>query len=259
MAEILQIDPTGKKQSTISAYYEGRQGYRGPYHEYESLVLNLLWPGMSLLDVGCGRAFPMAEKWLSTGARVCGIDPVADSSAVFKGAEVIEGGSEEMPFRDQEFDVITSRAVLEHLEKPAKVFQEFHRVLKGGGRAVLLTPSKHDYVSVAARLIPNRFHAKVVRATEGRDETDTFPTFYRANSHGQLRRLAANAGFKLQKFEYLDQSPYAFRFSPVLYWIAYRYHEFVRSVRCLNFLNGWILCVLTKPDGRMKACIRYNG
>ena len=188
----------------------------------------------------------MAEKWLSTGARVCGIDPVADPSAVSKGAEVIKGGSEEMPFGDQEFDVITSCAVLEHLERPAKVFQEFYRVLKTGGRVALLTPSKYDYVSVAARLIPNRFHAKVLKATEGRDEVDTFPTFYRANSHRQLGRLAANTGLKLQKFEYLDQSPYALRFFPLLYRLACQYHHVVRSIRWLNFLNGWILCVLTK-------------
>ena len=83
--------------------------------------------------LGVGGPFPMAEKWLSTGARVCGIDPVADQSAVSKGAEFIKGSSEDMPFGDQEFDVITSCAVLEHLEKPAKVFQEFHRVLKAGG------------------------------------------------------------------------------------------------------------------------------
>lgn len=258
MSEILRIDPTGKKQSTISAYYEGRVGYRGPYLEYESLVLDLLGPSMSLLDVGCGRAFPMAEKWLSTGARVCGVDPVADQSAVPEGAEVIEGGSEEMPFGDQEFDVITSRAVLEHLEKPAKVFQEFYRVLKAGGRVALLTPSKYDYVSVAARLIPNRFHAKVLKATEGRDKVDTFPTFYRANSHRQLGRLAANTGFKLQKFEYLDQTPSALRFCPLLYRLACQYHHIVRSIRWLNFLSGWILCVLTKPDGQiqMNACTR---
>ena len=195
----------------------------------------------------------MAEKWLSTGARVCEIDPEADPSAVPNGAEVIEGGSEKMPFGDQEFDVIASRAVLEHLEKPARVFQEFHRVLKAGGKAVLLTPSKHDYVSVAAKLMPNRFHAKVVSATEGRDEMDTFPTFYRANSHRQLVRLAANAGLKLQKFEYLDQSPYALRFCPLLYRLACRYHHVVRSINWLNFLNGWILCVLARPPHQIKV------
>ncbi len=253
MAEVLRVYSTSKKQSTISAYYEGRAGYQGPYHEYESIVLDLIGHGMSLLDVGCGRAFPMAEKWLSTGARVCGIDPGADRSAVPEGVEVIEGGSEEMPFGDQKFDVITSCAVLEHLEKPAKVFQEFHRVLKPGGKAVLLTPSKHDYVSVAAKLMPNRFHAKVVRATEGRDEMDTFPTFYRANSQRQLVRLAANAGLKLQKFEYLDQSPYALRFCPLLYRLACRYHHVVRSINWLNFLNGWILCVLARPPHQIKV------
>ena len=124
---------------------------------------------------------------------------------------------------------------------------------------MLLTPSKYDYVSVAAQLMPNRFHAKVVSATEGRDEVDTFPTFYRANSYRQLRRLAVNASLKLRKFEYLDQSPYALRFCPLLYRLACCYHHVVRSMRWLNFLNGWILCVFSRPDGRMKACIRYNG
>ncbi|MCD4811348.1 class I SAM-dependent methyltransferase [bacterium] len=96
-------------------------------------MLDSLEPaGMSLLDVGCGRTFPMAEKWLSTGARVCGVDPAADPSTVPNGAEVIKCGSEEMPFGDQEFDVITSRAVLEHLEKPDRMFYEFYRVLKAG-------------------------------------------------------------------------------------------------------------------------------
>ncbi len=231
---------------TPSSYYEGRAGYRGPYHRYENLVIGLLMSGTSLLDVGCGRTFPMAEKWLSTGAKVYGVDPVADPSAVSEGAQVFKGSAEVVPFNDQAFDVVVSRAVLEHLKEPAKVFQELFRVLKPGGKTVLLTPSKFDYVSVSARLIPNRFHANVVKATEGRNEVDTFPTFYRANSRRQIRRLAVNAGFELQRLEYLDQSPYSLRFRPPIYRLALRYHYVVRSVRWLDFLNGWILCVLAK-------------
>ena len=52
-------------------------------------------------------------------------------------------------------------------------------------------------------------------------------------------------------------------FASICYGVQYRlacqYHRVVRSMRWFNFLNGWILCVLTKPDGQMKACIRYNG
>ena len=62
------------------------------------------------------------------------------------------------------------------------MFREFNRVLKPGGRAILLTPSKYDYVSIIARFMPNRLHGKLVNATEGRAEEDTFPTHYRANS-----------------------------------------------------------------------------
>jgi hypothetical protein len=68
----------------------------------------------------------MAEKWLSTGARVCGLDPVAEPSAVHEGAEFIEGGSEDMPFGDQEFDVITSCAVCWNILKcPPRCFRNF--------------------------------------------------------------------------------------------------------------------------------------
>ena len=38
------------KQSEFAGYYEGRGGYRGPYHEYERLILDMLAPGRSLLD-----------------------------------------------------------------------------------------------------------------------------------------------------------------------------------------------------------------
>jgi predicted nucleic acid-binding protein len=35
MAEVPRVYSTGKKQSTVFSYYEGRAGYRGPYNEYE--------------------------------------------------------------------------------------------------------------------------------------------------------------------------------------------------------------------------------
>jgi len=58
----------------------------------------------------------MAEKWLSTGARVCGVDPVADQSAVPEGAEVIEGGSEEMSLLVRCWNILKS---------PSECFRNF--------------------------------------------------------------------------------------------------------------------------------------
>jgi len=236
------------KMPSVSTYYDSRDGYRGPYAEYERLIASHLQPGKSLLDIGCGRTFPMAEKWLTTGADIYGVDPVIDSGAILNGVEVVQGSAEKVPYPDEMFDLIVSCAVLEHLEKPLPIFQEFHRLLKPNGRAILLTPNKYDYVSLAARIIPNKFHGQIVHATEGREEHDTFPTFYLANSRKQISNLAQGSGFVMEKYRYLDQSPYSLRFNPFLYRIGCWYHWVVRSFKGLDFLNGWILCVLAKSS-----------
>ena len=56
-------------------------------------------------------------------------------------------------------------------------------------------------VSFFAALIPNRWHGKIVNALEGREEADTFPTFYRANNRKSFRRQAGfRAGVHLKFF-----------------------------------------------------------
>ncbi|MFA5904040.1 MAG: class I SAM-dependent methyltransferase [Desulfobacula sp.] len=237
-----------KIKNKISEYYKKRNGYQGPLYEYESTVLSFLKQGVTLLDVGCGRTFPMAKKWLKSGANVLGVDPVGDASLVPPGSKIYKGNAEKIPLNDNEIDVVVSCAVLEHIVCPEQLFEECRRVLKPGGRIIHLTPSRYDYVSIAAQLIPNSLHGKIVKFTEGRDEMDTFPTFYRANSFKQIKALAKEAGFEIESFRYLDQSPYVLKSWPVLYRFASYYHYIVRSVPWFNFLNGWILCVLNKSQ-----------
>ena len=128
-------------------YYANRGNYRGPYAEYERLIVSSLHPGIKLLDIGCGRTFPLAGKWLASGASVAGLDPVIDPAKVQAGVECLSGWADKIPCQDRQYDLIVSCAVLEHLEIPQRVFQEFHRVLKPGGRAILLTPSKYGSAS----------------------------------------------------------------------------------------------------------------
>ena len=44
MAEVPRVYSTGKKQSTVFSYYEGRAGYRGHIMSMKSIVLNLISP-----------------------------------------------------------------------------------------------------------------------------------------------------------------------------------------------------------------------
>lgn len=200
-----------------------------------------------MLDIGCGRTFPLAGKWLETGASVFGIDPVADPGKVSKDVKVFRGNAQRIPFGENYFDVIISCAVLEHIEYPIKLFNECRRALKPGGKVIFLTPSRFDYVSIAAEIIPNSFHGKIVNATEGRDESDTFPTFYRINSFHQFKRVSNRTGLKILSFKYLDQSPYILKNWTPLYKIACAYHHLVRTIPILKPLNGWILCTIEKP------------
>jgi SAM-dependent methyltransferase len=79
--------------------------------------------------------------------------------------------------------------VFEHLPNPAGSAAELKRVLKPGGWIAAVTPNKWGYVAIASRMVPNRFHARALRAVQpGRKEEDVFPTHYRLNSLSSLRR-----------------------------------------------------------------------
>lgn len=228
------------------AYYD--KGYLSPYARYQEKIASVLKREHCVLDVGCGRTFPMAALLGQATANIHGIDPEADlEDAGNNGPATIKKGSVyAIPYPDQYFDVVISQSVLEHLDNPLLAFREIARVLKPGGGFIFLAPSKYDYVSVAARLLPTRFHQKIVKAIEGREESDTFPTFYRANSRRALKRLAQQANFSATQLEYLSQTPYGVKFSPLLCRLVIAYDFMITRVARLNFLRGWIFGHLTK-------------
>ncbi len=224
-------------------YYDA-QGWVHAYTVYEREVLGRLEQETAVLDIGCGRAFPFAAAMLKKSLRVFGVDPVAEASAAPAGAIVRQASGESLPYGDARFDLVISRCVLEHIEHPPALFAEIARVLRPGGEFVFLTPSRFDYVSVIASVVPNALHPKIVHWTEGRAEADTFPTYYRANSHAAIRRLAGGAGLAVKELRYLHHCPTSLMFSPTLYRLATLYDKTVCSRERLAFLRGWILGAL---------------
>jgi SAM-dependent methyltransferase len=144
------------------------------------------------------------------------------------------------------FDAVVSESVLEHLPDPTRAFNEFRRVLRRSGLVVFLTPSRHDYVSIAARAIPNALHSAIIKAIEGRREGDTFPTYYRANSARRLKRIAGRTGFAVERLSYLNHYPYLLTFSPLLCRLAIAYDAVVSRFKCLEFLRSSLLGLFQK-------------
>ena len=104
-----------------------------------------------------------------------------------------------------------------------------------------------DYGTLVARLVPNRFHAGIVKHVEGRAEEDTFPTAYKTNTRSDVTRLAHDAGLALRQIEYLGQYPNYLMFNGLLFLMGTAYDKLVSRFDALQILRGWILVTLEKP------------
>jgi demethylmenaquinone methyltransferase/2-methoxy-6-polyprenyl-1,4-benzoquinol methylase len=99
--------------------------------------------GMIVLDVACGTgAVTRAILQVLNGAgTVVGVDPSAGMLAQARAnvpAEFHEGEAEALPFPDNSFDFLTMGYALRHVGDLHKAFKEYRRVLRPGGRVLLL-------------------------------------------------------------------------------------------------------------------------
>lgn len=104
---------------------------------------------------------------------------------------------ENLPFRDDAFDIVYSNGVLHHSENTDKCIDEVHRVLKPGGKAVIMLYSRHSatyWLNIAPRaLITGEMFRWpeaqwIGRLTEGRPKFGTTKNPYtRVYSHAEMR------------------------------------------------------------------------
>jgi arsenite methyltransferase len=105
-----------------------------------------LEPGERVLDIGSGPGFLAAEMAEEVGpeGRVVGVDPsetmLAMARARAPGAttEFRSGDALALPFPDESFDVAVSTQVYEYVEDVATALAEARRVLRPGGRLLIL-------------------------------------------------------------------------------------------------------------------------
>jgi ubiquinone/menaquinone biosynthesis C-methylase UbiE len=111
-------------------------------------ILDLVVPrgrALDALDVGCGTGF-LAFELAARGHRVTGIDfaPAmlveARRKAAAHGAAVRfeEGDAEQLRFESRAFDLVMSRHLLWTLAHPEMAIGEWMRVLRPGGRLVIV-------------------------------------------------------------------------------------------------------------------------
>jgi demethylmenaquinone methyltransferase / 2-methoxy-6-polyprenyl-1,4-benzoquinol methylase len=103
--------------------------------------------GMHVLDVGTGTGLVAREALplIGVSGRVIGVDPSL-KMMVAAGREAaigfVQGVGERLPFADGRFDFITMGYALRHVPDLDQTFREYKRVLKPGGRVLLLEITK---------------------------------------------------------------------------------------------------------------------
>lgn len=224
-------------------YYAGRVFSRGTY---ERTIRQHLFRGARLLDAGCGRYLEFSRE---LGADVTAVGVDLETTLETRNVQSpygVRANLEHLPFPADYFDIVISRSVIEHLEQPLHVFREFQRVLKPGGKVILSTPNKYDYVSVFASLTPYRWHRYIVSRIVGVSEDDVFPTFYRANTLRRITEVLNAAGLQKLELRAINHYPVYLMFSPILFRLGVLYERVTSADRLQNF-RGTLLAVFQKP------------
>lgn len=100
--------------------------------------------GDSVLDVGSGNGVLARDLVQAVGVRgrVVGVDPadamISMSRKFCPEAEFIQGEATDLPLAHGQFDVVTASQVLCFVPDVSAAVAEFYRVLKPGGRVVIL-------------------------------------------------------------------------------------------------------------------------
>jgi len=114
----------------------------GSWYRRQALLRAGLAPGMRMLDVAVGTGLVAREAVGVVGARghVIGVDPSAGMLAQSEahGLTLARGRAEALPFAARTFDFLCMGYALRHLGELGAAFGEFRRVLKPGGRLLVL-------------------------------------------------------------------------------------------------------------------------
>ncbi|HVS03052.1 MAG TPA: class I SAM-dependent methyltransferase [Thermoanaerobaculia bacterium] len=115
----------------------------GRWYRRQALERAGLAAGMRVLDVACGTGISTqpARGLAGDGAPVIGLDPsfgMLRQSRQRDGGLVTRAVAEALPFADQSFDFLAMGFALRHVPDLRQTFREFHRVLRPGGRLLIL-------------------------------------------------------------------------------------------------------------------------
>lgn len=213
---------------------------------YRELLDSHVHPGMKLLHAGCGWDKHHISLPYKEHCQVVGIDLDPRVQSMFH-SEFCLGSLYEMPFGDETFDLIFSEYVFEHLDQPEAAFKEMERVLKPGGRILILTPNLFSYKGFGACFTPQAFHLFMGRIRYGKGhEADMYPTRYKCNTSAQFKGFLRSSNLKIVSLHYVTNGPTWFQKFPLVFELFHLYHSLIARIEGFKLLRCAIVAEIQK-------------
>ena len=191
----------------------------------EVLALLAAQPGERVLDVGSGPGFLVASlaDAVGAGGAVHGVDPSAPMNALAREllgtrpwARIDDGNALDLPYPDGAFDAAVSTQVYEYVADIPRALSELRRVLRPGGRALVLDTDWDSVVWHSSN--PQRMRRVLAAWNE-----------HLADAHlpRRLNRLLTDAGFTVARCE-------------VVPLLNSSYHPQTYSAGLIGFIAGFV-------------------
>jgi SAM-dependent methyltransferase len=168
------------------------------FRKYLAELDSLIKPGMTVLDVGAGRTWPLERK----PDRLIGQDISADEMAYnpVLDERIVSDACRDLGVPDGSIDLISARAVVEHLPDNKAFLATCHRALKPGGRLISVFPNRYATFAMLNRSLPPFLARKVVHTlVPGSEGRLGFKAYYDRTNASAFRGLLRQVGFTVEQ------------------------------------------------------------
>ena len=225
------------------------------YKKLLPLVQDRIW-----MDLGCGHQvfadWMNAEQTqvLSACRRAFGVDLDWTGLQTHPGiADKIFADLTQIPVRAGCMEIVSANMVAEHLQHPADVLREVHRILKPGGVFIFHTPNFLGLNTQIAARIPETVKKTLIRLLENRKAEDVFPTHYRINTYADIKNLAGQTGFAVEDITMVSSTAATVMLGPVA-WAELLYIRALQADNRANYRSN-IVAVLRKTLNAMPVTL----
>jgi ubiquinone/menaquinone biosynthesis C-methylase UbiE len=211
-------DPCGShyveeaEENTLAWYLEAERYRYGVYGPWMPKVMEFdRHAGHKVIEIGGGMGTDLAQ-FARHGAHVTDFDLSAGHLEHAKRnfrlrglrGEFVHGDGENIPFPDNTFDVVYSNGVIHHTPDTAAVVRHMHRILKPGGKAIIMVYAENSWhywreqvirLGVEQGQLATRSMGWIMSGAVEKSSKGQRP-LVKVYTRARLRALFADAGFE---------------------------------------------------------------